>query len=174
MIAMLALVAAPATNDQQVVICAVRAIPAADLTRLKRGMVDTVLTPGKPSSATEALLKKAEANAARCNPGDNAKADARAAGLVVTSIAVEALAARLAATGVEIARVNARLRQTPPTVLDAFLAKQYGTPAVASFMEGVMASAGTKQSDSTVRRLLGGYTINAVRFAKLSATPARS
>lgn len=159
-----------ATGDANVVRCVATKMPKVDMARLQQGMIVGVLEGKKPAAATEALVKKARAHAAACQPGTG-KADSRAGEIVVTSIAVEALASGLSAKGVDPIAVNRRLSQTPPAVLNAFLARKQSAQ-VETFMSGMMALAGTKKDDTRVQRLMGGYAYNAATLARLFAAKA--
>lgn len=156
-----------AAGDANVVRCVATKMPKAEMARLQQGMIVGVLEGKKPAPATEALVKKARAHAATCQPGTG-KADARAGEIVVTSIAVEALASGLSAKGVDPIAVNRRLSQTPPAVLNAFLARKQ-TARVDSFMSGMMNLAGAQKGDTRVQRLMGGYAYNAATLARLFA-----
>jgi len=168
---MMMAMALAAAGDANVVRCAVAKMPKVELAKLQQGMIVGVLEGRKPAPATEALVKQARAHAAACQPGTG-KADVRAGELVVTSIAVEALASGLSANGVDPVAVNRRLSQTPPAVLNAFLARRQ-TPEVDSFMNGMMEIAGAKKAQVRVQRLMGGYAYNAATLARLfAARPA--
>ncbi len=167
MMTMLMAAAMFAGGDANVVKCAVAKTPKPEMARLQQGLIVGVLEGRKPSPATEALVKAARARAATCAPGTG-RSDARAGELVVTSIAVEALASGLAANGVDPVAVNRRLSQTPPAVLDAFLARKRTAP-VDAFMNGMMGLAGAKKTDNRVQRLMGGYAFNAATLARLFA-----
>ncbi len=156
-----------AAGDGNVVKCAVGKMPKTDLAKLQQGMIVGVLEGKKPTAPTEALVKTARTHAATCQPGAG-KADARAGELVVTSIAVEALASGLTANGIDPVAINRRLSQTSPAVLNAFLARKQ-TPAVDSFMNGMLELAGAKKTQTRVQRLMGGYAYNAATLARLFA-----
>ncbi|MGN5373844.1 hypothetical protein [Sphingomonas hankookensis] len=156
-----------AAGDANVVKCAVAKLPKRDLARLQQGMIVGVLEGRKPTPATETLVKTTRRHAATCHPGTG-KADTRAGDIVVTSIAVEALASGLSAKGVDPVAVNRRLSQTPPAVLNAFLARKQ-TPEVDAFMQGMMGLAGSNKADTRLQRLLGGYAFNAATLARLFA-----
>lgn len=159
-----------AAGDANVVRCVATKMPKADMARLQQGMIVGVLEGKKPAPATEALVRKARAQAAACQPGTG-KADARAGEIVVTSIAVEALASGLSAKGVDPIAVNRRLSQTPTAVLNAFLARKQ-TAQVDAFMSGMMTLAGAQKGDTRVQRLMGGYAYNAATLARLFAAKA--
>lgn len=159
-----------ATGDANVVRCVATKMPKADMARLQQGMIVGVLEGRKPSPATDALVRKARAHAATCQPGTG-KVDARAGEIVVTSIAVEALASGLTAKGVDPVAVNRRLSQTPPPVLNAFLARKQ-TAQVDAFMNGMMDLAGARKGDTRLQRMMGGYAFNAATLARLFAAKA--
>ena len=156
-----------AAGDANVVKCAVAKLPRPELAKLQQGMIVGVLEGKKPSPATEALVNAARHHAATCAPGTG-KGDVRAGEVVVTSIAVEALATGLTAKGIDPVAVNRRLSQTPPAVLNAFLARRQ-TAQVDAFMGGMMELAGAKKADTRVQRLMGGYAFNAATLARLFA-----
>ncbi len=156
-----------AAGDANVVKCTVAKLPKGDLAKMQQGMIVGVLEGKKPTPATDALVKATRRHAATCQPGTG-KADARAGEIVVTSIAVEALASGLSAKGVDPIAVNRRLSQTPPAVLNAFLARKQ-TAQVDSFMSGMMHLAGAQKGDTRVQRLMGGYAYNAATLARLFA-----
>lgn len=156
-----------AAGDANVVKCTVAKLPKGDLAKLQQGMIVGVLEGKKPTPATETLVKTARRHAATCHPGTG-KADARAGDIVVTSIAVEALASGLSAKGVDPVAVNRRLSQTSPAVLNAFLARKQ-TPEVDAFMQGMMGLAGSNKADTRLQRLMGGYAFNAATLARLFA-----
>ncbi|KQN37637.1 hypothetical protein ASG37_11455 [Sphingomonas sp. Leaf407] len=159
-----------AAGDGNVVKCAVAKMPKLELAKLQQGMIVGVLEGKKPAPPIEALVKKARAHAATCQPGTG-KADTRAGELVVTSIAVEALASGLGANGVDPVAINRRLSQTPPAVLNAFLARKQ-TAEVDAFMNGMLELAGAKKAQVRVQRLMGGYAFNAATLARLFASRA--
>jgi hypothetical protein len=156
-----------AAGDANLVKCAVGKMPKPQMAKLQQGMIMGVLEGKKPTPATETLVKVARRHAATCQPGTG-KADTRAGELVVTSIAVEALGSGLSAKGISPVAVNRRLSQTPPAVLNAFLARKQ-TPEVDSFMGGMMELAGTQKADTRIQRLMGGYAYNAATLARLFA-----
>ena len=156
-----------AAGDANVVKCAVAKLPKGDLAKLQQGMIVGVLEGKKPTPATDTLVKTMRRHAATCHPGTG-KADTRAGDVVVTSIAVEALASGLSAKGVDPVAVNRRLAQTPPAVLNAFLARKQ-TPEVDAFMQGMMGLAGSNKADTRLQRLMGGYAFNAATLARLFA-----
>ncbi|MDJ0277454.1 hypothetical protein QLH51_11680 [Sphingomonas sp. 2R-10] len=156
-----------AAGDANVVKCTVAKLPKSDLAKLQQGMIVGVLEGRKPVPATETLVRTVRRHAATCHPGTG-KADARAGDVVITSIAVEALASGLSAKGVDPVAVNRRLSQTSPAVLNAFLARKQ-TPEVDAFMQGMMGLAGANKGDTRLQRLMGGYAFNAATLARLFA-----
>jgi len=156
-----------AAGDANCVKCTCPKLPKGDLAKMEEGMIVGVLEGKKPAPATDVLVKAARRHAATCQPGTG-KADTRAGDIVVTSIAVEALASGLSAKGVDPVAVNRRLSQTPPAVLNAFLARKQ-TAEVDAFMEGMMNLAGAKKADTRIQRLMGGYAFNAATLARLFA-----
>ncbi|MFD1034898.1 hypothetical protein ACFQ15_09565 [Sphingomonas hankookensis] len=164
---MMLMAAMLAAGDANVVRCAVAKLPKGDLAKLQQGMIVGVLEGKKPTPATETLVKTTRRHAATCHPGTG-KADTRAGDVVVTSIAVEALASGLSAKGVDPVAVNRRLSQTSPAVLNAFLARKQ-TPEVDAFMQGMMGLAGSNKADTRLQRLMGGYAFNAATLARLFA-----
>ncbi len=167
---MMMVAALAATGDANVVRCAVSRTPKPEMARLQQGLIVGVLEGKRPTPATDTLVKAVKARAAACEPASG-KADVRAGELVVTSIAVEALASGLSAKGIDPIAVNRRLSQTSPAVLNAFLARRR-TAQVDTFMNGMLNLAGAQKGDSRVQRLLGGYAYNAATLARLFASRA--
>lgn len=165
------LAALAAQDDGAVVRCVIAKTPKAELTAIQGAMVAGVSSGKAPAQATEAALNRVRTRAAECNPGSG-DADARAGEIAVASLAVESLSNALQSRGVDVIALNAQLRRSDPAALDALLAKTRNaqTEALAA---GMMAAAGDKAKDVTVRRLVGGYTFNAARLGKLFKSSAR-
>lgn len=160
-----------AADDGAVVRCALAKTPAAERSAMQAATLASVTRGTPPSAATDALIVKLRQRAGECQPGGG-NVDSRAGEIAVASLVVETLSNALQAQGVDVLAINARLTRTPPTTLDALLAKKR-TADVGAMMTGLQAAAGPKGKTATVSRLLAGYAFNATRLAKLFKSTAR-
>lgn len=157
-------------GDATVVQCALKSTPRVDVAAIQGGMLAGVVSGAKPTADLERRLKALRERATVCNPGSDTS-DARAAEIVVASVATETLSNALQQRGSNVLAINAKLRKTPPTTLDAILAQRRDAQTDA-FAKDVMAAAGGKD-DAARSRLIGAYVFNAVRLAKLFAARGR-
>lgn len=167
MFTLLALLAAPAAaqSSPPPAPCELKGIPRTDLVKLRVAMVEQ-LTAGTPRPASAAAtLKTIETKAAACNPGGDLAADKAASDLAIARFTADTIAEKLAADGVERAKIDVAISETEPSVLDALVAKRFEAPGVSALADRVTAAAGESPSEQT-RKLLGAYTFHAARVAR--------
>lgn len=144
--------------------CELEGVPALDLVALKVAILEQAMS-GTPKPATaEATMRTIETKAATCNEGDDPVSDRAAVAVAAARLAADTVAEKLAAEGVDMARVAAEVEKTDKPILEALVAKKMDAEGVDSLRERVTAAAGDDPSDE-IRRLLGFYTFNAARVA---------
>lgn len=150
--------------------CELRGIPAVDLVALRVAILDQAQhgTP-RPEAAT-ATMTAIETKAVACNKTKNAAAETASAGIAASRLVAETIAEKLAADGVDMAKVAGVVEKTDGPVLEALVARKTDAAGVDELRERVMAVAGADPSEET-RRLLGAYTVNAAR-ARVGAPAA--